>query len=367
MNRDISRRAVLGAGVLALVASVVGCAPPQTAYNPSGEGIVDVVIPYSTGGGTDTWGRFITPYFAEKQPDVNRYQIENIPGGESITGTNAFVHTGVTDGQQLLVSSATTYFQGMLGQSTVDFDFSEMEPLVLNGTGAVLWTSTDSGIDSVEDLIGADEPFRYGGMSASGLDLVPLLALEALGADVRGVFGMEGRGPTRLAVQRGESDLDFQTTATYLSQVEPLVENGDALPLFAIGTLEDGEVIRDPNLPEDIPTFEELYEQFGGKTEHERPAYEAYQAFVVPGFFYQKGLWANVGTDEDVVQSYTEMVHELNADDEFLAESDSALGGYELIAGGDARDSFREALEMDEEVLEFTKQLLTDKYDAVLD
>lgn len=367
MNRTISRRTVLGAGVTALAVALAGCAPAQTVYNPSGEGIVDVVIPYSTGGGTDTWARFITPYFSSKQSDVNRYQIENIPGGESITGTNAYVDADVTTGQQVLVSSATTYFQSMLGQSAVEFDFAEMEPLALNGTGAVLWTSTDSGIDSIEDLVGNEEPFRYGGMSASGLDLVPLLALEALGANVRGVFGMEGRGPTRLAVQRGESDLDFQTTATYLSQVQPLVDNGEAVPLFAIGALEDGEVVRDPHLPDDIPTFEELYQRYGGKTEHERLAYEAYQAFVVPGFFYQKGLWANSGTDADVIDTYADMVHELNDDEQFLEESTSALGGYDLIAGADARENFRSALEMDDEVLEFTKTLLVEKYDAVLD
>ncbi|MDZ5079064.1 hypothetical protein [Nesterenkonia sp. HG001] len=366
MNPTISRRALLGTGAAAALLSAVGCAPPQTKYQPSGAGIVDVVVPYGTGGGTDTWARFITPYFADRQPDVDRYQVENVPGGESITGTNAFVRSNVTDGRQTLVASATTYFQSMLGQSTVEFDFGRMEPLALNGTGAVLWTSAESGITSVEDLVGNTEPYRYGGMSASGLDLVPLLALEALGANIRGVFGMEGRGPSRLAVQRGESDLDFQTTSAYLSQVQPMVDSGEALPLFAVGSLVDGQVVRDTNLPK-VPTFAEIYEGLDNRTPQQELAYNAFQAFVVPGFFYQKGLWANEGTDAAVIETYGRMVADLNADEDFITEAKDALGGYELVSGTDARADFRRALQLDEDVLVFTKNLLEDKYDAVLD
>lgn len=339
------------------------CAPAQTSYHPSGHGIIDVVVPYGTGGGTDTWARFITPYFATMQDDVNRYQVENLPGGESITGTNAYVGTGVDTGEQVLVASATTYFQNMLSHPAAEFEFSEMEPLVFNGTGAVLWTSDESGIRSVEDLINREEEALFGGMSATGLDLVPLLALEALGAPVKGVFGMEGRGPSRLAVQRGETDLDFQTTASYLSQVQPYVESGEAMPLFSVGILDGDRVVRDPNVP-DIPTFAEVYERYGGKTEEQRKAYEAYQAFVTPGFFFQKGLWANAGTDPQIVDQYDAMVSDLNADKQFFQEAESALGGYRLLSGKANREAFRRSLQLDPEVRRFTNELLSTKYGA---
>ncbi|GAA2091903.1 MULTISPECIES: hypothetical protein [Brevibacterium] len=361
----MSRRALLSGGALAALAGIAGCAPAQTGYTPSGEGIVDVVVPYGSGG-TDTWARFITPYFAARQPHVTRYQIENVPGGESITGTNAYVRDGVTDGRQTLVVSATTYFQSILGQHAVEFDFLDMEPLALNGTGAVLWTSADTGIRSVEDLIGNSAQYRYAGMSASGLDFIPLLALEALGTNFRGVFGMEGRGPTRLAVQRGEADLDFQTTSSYLSQVKPMVDAGDAVALFSVGSLEDGEIVRDPNVP-DIPTFTEVFEGLSGRSDHHELAYEAFRSFSVPGFFYQKGLWTNAGTDPGVIEDYARVVDELNGDEQFMEEAADALGGYELVAGPEARDAFREALRMDPEVLAFAKDLLREKHDAVLD
>lgn len=56
-----------------------------------------------------------------------------------------------------------------------------------------------------------------------------------------------------------------------------------------MGIPVNGKIERDPNLP-DVPTFEELYHQIGGKTEHQRMAYEAFQAFVATGLYYQKGL-----------------------------------------------------------------------------
>lgn len=362
MTRNLSRRSLLAAaGVLGLSA----CAPAQTRYQPSGDSIIDVVVPYSSGGGTDTWARFITAQLASRQDGVDRYQVENVPGGESITGTNGYVSTGVTNGKQLLVASATTYFQNMLGHHTAEFDFSAMEPLVFNGTGAVLWAGESAGVTNFEELLQRKERAKYAGMSASGLDLVALLAFEALGAKVDGVFGFEGRGPTRLAVQRNETQLDFQTTSTYLSQVKPLVDEGKAFPLFAVGILEGDRVVRDPALP-DVPTVNELLEKHG-RDDQSNLAFEAYRSFVTPGFFFQKGLWSNEKTDQSVIDTYDSLVKKLNADEEFLEKSKSALGGYELVSGKSARDEFRAALDLDPEVLEFTRSFLTYEHGAVLD
>lgn len=357
---SVSRRSLIVGTLAASAAALAGCAPKQVSYNPSGEGIVDVVVPYSSGGGTDTWARFITPYFAQHFDGVDRYQIQNIPGGESITGTNAYVDAGITSGQQLMVASATTYFQSMLGHRTARFNFAEMEPLALNGTGAVVWTNVESGIRSVDDLMNFNKPVKYAGMSPSGLDLVALLALEVLGVNVKGVFGFEGRGPTRLSVQRNETHLDFQTTATYLTQVQPLVNQGKAVPLFSVGVLDGDEIIRDPNLPE-VPTLSEV---MGDRVES--TAYEAYRSFVTPGFFYQKGLWANKGTDPTVIEKYYSMVDTLNQSDQFLSEAKDALGGYNLVSGTETRDQFRRAIDLPEEVLAFTQDFLLNKHSASL-
>lgn len=342
-------------------ALLVACAPKQSTYQPSGPGIVDVLVPYSAGGGTDTWGRFITQEFAGRLDDVNRFQIDNVPGGETITGANAYVQSGVTNGDYLLVASATTYFQNMLHHKAAEFDFKTMEPLAFNGTGAVLWTSNHSGIKNTDDLRNPDQEYIFGGMSASGLDLVALLALEALGANTKGVFGFEGRGASRLATQRGETDLDFQTTATYISQLQEGVKAGDVVPLFSIGVPDGNSVKRDPNLAE-LPTFDELYHQQKHPSREQQLAYEAFQSFVVPGFYYQKGLWANQGTDAAVIDQYDELVKELNADEKFAKRAEAALGGYQLISGKEAKKSFDKAMNISPEVEQYIATLLLNKY-----
>ena len=361
-----SARRLLKALALTTVMGVVACAPPQSSYKPTGEGVVDVMVPYGSGGGTDTWARFITQAFADINPDIRRYQVVNVPGGETITGTNAFVKSGVTSGQYVMVGSATTYFQDMLDHKAVQFDFAKMEPLAFNGTGGVVWTNGNkTGIKNINDLKNAKEEWLYGGMSASGLDLIALLALEALGVPNRGVFGFEGRGPTRLAVLRGETALDFQTTSTYLSQLADNVKTGEVVPLFSMGIPVNGKIERDPNLP-DIPTFEELYQQIGGKTDHQRKAYQAFQAFVATGLYYQKGLWANEGTDPAVIDKYDAMVKQLNADEAFMKKAKEALGGYQLISGKEAKADFNKALKVDPETMDFIAKLLLEKYGTAI-
>ena len=46
------------------------------------------------------------------------------------------------------------------------------------------------------------------------------------GMRVEPVFGIKGRGDGRLMFERGEANIDYQTTSGYLSGTAPLVEEG---------------------------------------------------------------------------------------------------------------------------------------------
>jgi tripartite-type tricarboxylate transporter receptor subunit TctC len=189
---------------LAVAAALVvsACASPEgsSGSDQAEEGAdlpsrITLVIPYGEGGGTDTWARFMTTYLTKSVEGGPTFTPENRPGGESITGSNQYVASGGTDGSELLVTSGTTYFQALLGRKEVNFDFSKMRPLMLNGTGGVIYVSKSAGVDSVEDLKSPKTPLSYGGISATGLDLSNLLAFDLLGLDVKATFGFEGRGP----------------------------------------------------------------------------------------------------------------------------------------------------------------------------
>lgn len=364
--KTLSRRGILLAGLAASsMLAVPGCAPPQARFSPTGPGIVDVVVPYASGGGADNWARFISPYFAKAIEGIHRFQIENVPGGESVTGTNAYVADGNSSGQQILVASGTTYINGLLDRENVEFDFSSLVPLALSGMGSALCANRKSGIRSVEDLLNKGREATFGGISASGLDLVPVLAIKVLGGSVNSVFGFEGSGEVRLARERGEIDLDFQSASTYISQIEPLIEEGEAVPLFTVGMLEDGEVGRDPAIP-DVPTLEEVYRDIHGR-DPSGPAYEAYHSFVNAGFFYQRAFWSNHGTSDEVVDTYALAVEALNSNEEYLEEAKGALGGYKLMPGKGNVEQIRDALTISSENLAYVRNFLIQEHDAVLD
>jgi tripartite-type tricarboxylate transporter receptor subunit TctC len=371
MRRPARHRTALMA--LGAAASLVlgACASPEGGGGGEAEEGAEVpdnvtlVIPYDPGGGTDTWARFMVPYLSETVEGEPTFTPENRPGGESITGSNQFVTSGGTDGSELLVTSGTTYFQYLLGREEVEFDFTEMEPLVINGTGGVIYASAEAGIDSVEDLKNPPEDLVYGGISATGLDLNTLLAFDLLGLDVDTTFGFEGRGPALLALQRGEINLDYQTTSAYNAEVLPMVEDGDAVPLMSFGVLdENGEVVRDPNLP-DLPTVEEVYEQLNG----EKPSgtqYEAYRSFLAAGYPYQKGIWANAGTPDSVTEPFYDAADELSEDEEFNEKGEEALGGYPLYSGKEVEDRIMEAFQIDEDARAYVLDLLAEKYETDL-
>lgn len=360
--------AVLAAATLGLSA----CADPQ-GVGGGGEGSedasmpsrVNLLIPYDEGGGTDIWARFLAPYLEKHVEGGANYTPENVPGGESITGSNEFVEQRGTDGSTLLVTSGTTYFQALLGRPEVKFDFAKMIPLILNGTGGVIFASPDSGIESIEDLKNPPSKLTYGGISATGLDLSMLQAFDVLDVDLEATFGFEGRGPALLAFQRGEVNVDYQTTSAYLTQVQPLVDEGKAIPLMSFGVLEDGEIVRDPNVP-DLPTVEEVYQELNGE-EPSGPAYEAYRSFLVPGFVYQKGLWANEGTPDSIIQAYWDSVDKIAEDEEFQKASEDVLGGYPLYSGEDARDDLTEAFQIEDDVRQYTLDMLKNEYDTTVE
>jgi len=364
-RRGRSVVAIAAAALLALSA----CADPGAGGGtPAEEGAtvpsrVNVVIPFAEGGGTDVWARFLLPYLEEHLEGNPSFSPENVPGGESITGANQFVRSGATDGSEILATSGSTYLPALLRRSEVEYDFNKMRMLLMNGTSGVIYVSAQSGVTSVEDLKDLTTPLVYGGISATGADLSLLQAFDLLGVDIDATFGFEGRGPARLALERGEINLDYQTTSAYQTQVVPLVESGVAIPLMSYGVVDaEGNPTRDPALP-DLPTVEEVYEQLHGEPPSGE-AYEAYRAILLAGFIYQKGLWANEGTPDSIVDQFNEAARAIADDSEFQAASEEVLGGYPLYAAADMQDALYEAFAISDDARQYVLDLLSEKYEV---
>lgn len=240
---------------------------------------LELVIPFGAGGGTDVFARFMQEYLVKHTPGNPEVQAVNIPGGGSINGANEYVQMREPNGLSALVSSGSTHGPYLLGDPNVQYDLTELQPTVGVPVGGIVYTSPDTGIEEPADILNATENLVYAGISATGADLAALLSFELLGADVESIMGYEGRGPSRVAFEQGESNIDYQTSSAYNENVEPLVDSGEAVPLYTFGQLDsDGNLVRDTGYP-DLPTVKEVYEEIHGE-EPSGVVWEAYKTYV---------------------------------------------------------------------------------------
>lgn len=360
-------RRLKGAVAAAFVAASLTAAP-ATAQDVDFSGqTVEWWVPFSEGGGSDVWARFFAPYLSRHLPGNPNVIIRNVPGGGSITGTNEFAARARPNGLQLLGTSGSTQFPFLLGDTRVRYDYADFEPVLVSPTGGVVYIPASAGVADASELGKlADTELVYASQGATSLDLVPMLAFEVMGLNVRHVFGMTGRGDGRLAFERGEATIDYQTSSAYLTNVAPLVEEGSAVPLFSYGVLDaEGNVQRDPSFP-DIPHFVEAYEMMHGEPPS-GVAFEAYKAFFSSGFAAQKPAMLPGGTPENIVQAYRDAFAAAVQDPELIASSGEVLGYYDQAVGDEVVDLYKVATTIDPEAREWVRTYLSENHSVMLD
>jgi tripartite-type tricarboxylate transporter receptor subunit TctC len=341
-------------------------ATPTLGAAPYYEGkTIEVIIPFPVAGGSDIWIRTIAPYLEKTIPGNPKFNFRNIAGGRGIPGMMEFAHKAKPDGLMVLVSSATNYFPVLLGDKAAKYDFRQWKPLLVNPVGGVMYASPAAGIKRVEDLAKAKD-LIYGGISAIGLDLIPLISFELLEMDAKGVLGFKGRGEARIAFERGETNIDYQTTPAYNATVVPLIKEGKAIPLLSFGQLDEkGTIVRDPAVP-DLPTVPEVYEKLKGK----KPSgkfWETYKIFMPSAFAVQKILWVKGDAPGDVLQVFYAAADRLGKDKDFLTKTDKVLGGYPLLRGDRLEKTIQQAFQIDQDTQRFVREWVGKKYRVKFD
>jgi len=355
--------AVVG-GLLVLFASVSILCVVEAAEFYAGKSI-EVIVPFKEGGGTDVWMRVMAPYLQKHIAGNPKILIRNVPGGESIHGVNQYVLRSKADGLNMVATSATNYFHALLGVKAVQYDFTKLKPLLVNPVGGVVYAAPTTGVRTAADLPKSKERLIYAGISATGLDLVMLLAFDVLGQDLKAVLGYEGRGPSRLAFERGESNIDYQTTPAYVASVLPLIKEGKAVPLMSFGQVnEAGALVRDPAFT-DLPHVGEVYEILHKKAPA-GPAWEAYKAFNAAAFAIQKILWVKTEAPAESVKAVLEGVDRLQKDAEFNQKAEKVLGGYPAMRGDRLEAAIHRTFQLPPEARRYVLDLLEKKYNAVV-
>jgi tripartite-type tricarboxylate transporter receptor subunit TctC len=359
----IARRSAIG---LAAGAAIALAAPASAEVSFEGE-TINWIIPFSEGGGSDKWARFYAPLLSEALPGKPVIVIKNMPGAGSTKGANFFADRAKPDGLTVLGTSGSTQFPYLLGDPRVKFDYADWHVVLASATGGVAYLPKELADQWAADpqavIDGTD--FIYGSQGATRLDLVPLLAWELLGMRVDPVFGIKGRGDGRLMFERGEANIDYQTSSAFLSKVTPLVEQGLAVPIMTWGALDDdGNIVRDPTFP-DIPTFKEVYTQIKGAAPS-GPAWDAWKAFFIAGFPAQKMVFLPKGTSAEIVEAYSKAFTAVTQRPDFAEISVKRLGVYPQSTGAAADKRLKLGTVVDPEATAWIKNWLKERYGVEL-
>ncbi|WP_164730498.1 Bug family tripartite tricarboxylate transporter substrate binding protein [Pelagibacterium montanilacus] len=346
------------AGAAMVIAGLSVAAPVHAQDAPYYEGkTLNLLVPFGPGGGTDVWARYLAEYLPEAIEGSPTVLVENRPGGGSITGVNHFAMQVEPDGETVLITSGSSIQPYLLEDPAVRYDLADWRPVAANPVGAIFYVHPSTGIESADDLGSASEELYYGGISATGNDLVMLLIFDLLDMNVQSIMGYDGKGPIRVAYERGEVNTDYQVTPAYTTSVEPLVAADQAVPIFTFGIIDaNGDVVADEAFP-DLPTVKDVYISIHGE-EPSGQAWEAYKTFLAAGFGVQKIMWVKNDTPEQAVAALEEAIRQIAEDPEAIERGVEVLGGYPLLYGEDAAAAARSIVNADPEAAAYAMSFL---------
>lgn len=247
---------------------------------------IELLVPFKAGGGTDRWARFWAPLIAERLPGKPKIEVRNIVGGGSTKGANQFARTAQDDGLTLLASSVSVLFPYLLGDSRVEYDFTDWQAMLISGTGGVVVARPEF-VDDADNLIaGQNNRILLQGPSQMGALL--MMSMEILGLEYSADFGASGSSAKLRSLDMGLTDVDIETTIAYLNNVIPLIDDGKAKVVFSLGMLsENGEIVRDTTFPQ-YPTFIEYYQKHHNGDVPSGVMFDVWREFFEAGFPSQK-------------------------------------------------------------------------------
>lgn len=364
MIREDQMRRTVGLMIGVATAAIAAASPAlsQDGYFAGKE--IDVIVPFGPGGATYVSAKFLEPYFEKHLPGNPSINVIDRPGGGSILGANWFEQNARDDGTTILFTTSSTANPYILGQAEVEYQLADYRVAYSHPFGAVAYVAPSTGVTSASDIRNASQPLIYGGIAAAASDLPGLLSFEVLDLDVATVLGFDGRGPVRLAFERGETNLDYQFTPVYLTQVVPSIEAGNAIPLWTGGEPdENGNLTKRDSIAPDLPSVHEVYVELNGE-EPSGIEWDAFQSIASVTYAYGLTGYMHPDTPEEVLEIFQQAVEDINADPEFQKESQEVTGGARLSAGPQVEKAIKSALRPSEEVRTYLRDLLSEKYDV---
>jgi len=329
---------------------------------------IEFIVPGREGSGNDVYARIFAPYFEKHLPGKPTILVRNLPGSGTIAGANKFQRSAKPDGLTVISVTSSTVSNYTLKDPRVRYKLETWIPIILSPQGSVFYAASSLGVKGPQDLPKLKEKdLVYGGNSPTSADLRITLSLELLGILPKTHVWGADRGPARMALERGEFNVNYDTTPGFLKNAKHLVDEGKAIPMFTLGVVnKEGQFVRDPNFP-DLPSFYEAYQTMNGGKKPSGPSFEAWQNLIQIGVMSNKFLALPEGTPKDIVEVYRETAVKILKDPEFQKHAEAIVGGYEQVIGDDALPVIRNATNFSPDAWKWLNGWLQKTYNVTLE
>lgn len=166
---------------------------------------VSLVVPYSPGGGYDSYARLIAPTLGEKIGAT--VLVQNQPGAGGLLALNNLL-TADTDGTTLAIMNGIGAGGASIAQAEgAAFALDELSYVGRVAGDAQMIVSKGGGPYTTWDDVKAAGGFRFGSTGPGASDFVtPSLLIAAFGLDAELITGFEGSSEVELSMLQGDVD-----------------------------------------------------------------------------------------------------------------------------------------------------------------
>ena len=350
-------RKLFGTAGLTLALAFAVPASPALAQVPFYQGKqIKVLVGFPPGGGTDLYGRVIADGLARHVDGKPGVVVQHMPGAGSVIAMNNYANKVPRDGATVLIGTGQLLMRILLGLDGARAKISDFEALVATPMGRITYASPSAGIRSAKDILHPREPLILGVPEViSTIDAA--LGLTLLKAEFRSVMGYPGKSDIRLALLRGEVNVDSQGTPIFEQSVRPMVREGKAVPLFAQGLMDGDTLVRDP-AAQDLPSVAEVFRDIHG-ADPSGPAWDAYKAAVRAVGNGGKILMIHSDAPPAARDAIKHAIAAMIKDVEFLKMSENVLEGYGFNTGAALEANVAAIGKMEPQSIAWLQELLT--------
>jgi len=213
--------------------------------------VLNFVVPFSPGGGFDTYARGIAPFLEKYIPGLT-VVVRNMPGAGGLRAT-VKVYEAKPDGLTIMIIDGlgTALNQILEGKEKARYDLAKFSwigrvsaepPVISMGAHTPFW--------SIKDLLKTERTITFAQRGVADADyLATGVVCSSLGIPYRNITGFKGSGECIMAVIRGEIDGLELSVSTSL----PHIRAGELRPIVQLARERDTRIPSVPTVMEVAP------------------------------------------------------------------------------------------------------------------